>query len=219
MKKFLFWQKGIDRDVLKSNLWGMFALGILVFIDMLTKIVADAYFSQAGAPNRIDLIPGYLDLQIKYNEGMAFSIGADASPEVKMAVVAGTGLLFVGLLVFFFTLDRRRTWMRWALIFIVGGGIGNFIDRSLYLANPAVLAGVRDMVRLKIWFMDFGVCNFADFFVVGGSIAFALAVIFFDGMAMIPLTKKYKAMAIVMEEQEKEKEALKKAKKEEKAKK
>ena len=213
MKNVFLKLKGIDRDALKSNLWGMFALGVLILIDMLTKIIADAYFSMEGAPGKIEFIPGYLDFRISYNEGMAFSIGANAPIEAKIAIVVGTGLLFVAILVFFFMLDKRRTWLRWALIFIVAGGIGNFIDRILYLANPSVLAGVRDMVRLKIWFMDFGVCNFADFFVVGGSIAFALAIIFFDGMAIFPLTKKYKAMAIVMEEQEKEKQVKKKAKK------
>ena len=203
----------MDRDALKSNLWGVLALGILIFIDMLTKIFADAYFSQVGAPSKIDLIPGYLDFRISYNKGMAFSIGATAPIEAKIALVVGTGVLFVGLMIFFFSLDRRRTWLRWALVFIVAGGIGNFIDRIIHLSNPAVLEGVRDMVRLKIWFMDFGVCNFADFFVVGGSIAFALALLFFDGMAIFPLTKKYKAMSIVMEEEEEKKRLEKQAKK------
>ena len=213
MKTFLLKNKGMDRDALKSNLWGVLALGILIFIDMLTKIFADAYFSQAGAPSKIDLIPGYLDFRISYNKGMAFSIGATAPIEAKIALVVGTGVLFVGLIIFFFSLDRRRTWLRWALVFIVAGGIGNFIDRIIHLSNPAVLEGVRDMVRLKIWFMDFGVCNFADFFVVGGSIAFALALLFFDGMAIFPLTKKYKAMSIVMEEEEEKKRLEKQEKK------
>ncbi len=202
-------QKEEGMAKMKADLWGMLLLGLLLLVDMLTKIVADAYFSMEGAPKVIDIIPGYLDLRMSYNQGIAFSIGSDAPMPAKIALVAGTGVLFMGLLVFFFVLDKRRTWLRVSLVFVVAGGIGNFIDRALYIADPNLLAGVRDMVRLKIWFMDFGVCNFADFFIVGGAIALILALLFFDGAAMYPLTEKYKALAKEMEERE---EAKKKAK-------
>ncbi len=195
-------QKEGGTSALKHNLWGMLLLGILLLVDLLTKIVADAYFSMEGTPNVIDIIPGYLDLRMSYNQGIAFSIGSDAPMAAKLALVAGTGVLFVGLLVFYFLLDKRRTWLRVSILFVVAGGIGNFIDRVLYIADPNLLAGVRDMVRLKIWFMDFGVCNFADFFIVGGAIALMLALVFFDGAAMYPLTGKYKALAKEMEARE-----------------
>ncbi len=193
----------------KSHLWGILLLGLLLLIDMLTKIFADVYFNMEGSPDSITLIPGRLVLCITYNQGIAFSIGSDAPQAAKIALVAVTGVIFVGLLVFYFLLDRRRTWLRIAIIFIVAGGIGNFIDRVLYIADPNLLEGVRDMVYLKIWFMDFGVCNFADFFIVGGAIALMLALFFFDGAAVYPLTKKYKALAKEFEEQE---EAKKRAK-------
>ncbi len=187
---------------LKVNLWGLLLLGILLFIDILTKVVADTYFNMDGAPNSITLIPGHLALCITYNEGIAFSIGSDAPIAAKIAFVAATGVIFVALLVFYFVVDKRRTWLRVALIFVVAGGIGNFIDRVLYIADPTALAGVRDMVYLKIWFMDFGVCNFADFFIVGGAIALMLSLLFFDASAIYPLTKKYKALAKEYEERE-----------------
>ena len=197
------------RDALKSNLWGMFLLGILLLVDILTKIVADAYFSQEGAPSSIVIIPGYLDLRMSYNTGMAFSMGADAPTEAKIALVVGTGVIFVGLTIFYFMLDKRRTWLRIAIIFIVAGGIGNFIDRVLYLADPTALAGVRDMVRLKILMFDFGVCNFADFFIVGGAIALMISILFFDAGAIYPLTKKYKELAKEYEAKEEAKKAKK----------
>ncbi len=198
----------------KSDFWGIFLLGILLLVDLLTKIIADAYFSMQGAPDVIDIIPGYLDFRISYNQGMAFSMGSNAPIEAKVALVSATGLLFVGLLVFYFMLDKRRTWLRVSLIFVVAGGIGNFIDRMIYLVDPTVLAGVRDMVRLKIFIFDFGVCNFADFFIVGGAIALMCAFIFFDSMAICPLTKKYKTLAQEYEEKEKAKEEAKKKAKE-----
>ena len=74
--------------------------------------------------------------------------------------------------------------------------------------DPATFPlGVRDMVDLNRF--GFAVCNFADFFIVGGAIALVLALLFFDKEAMFPLTEKYKALA---KEAEAEKEAKTKAK-------
>lgn len=199
------------QENLRSNLWGILLLGILLLVDMLTKILADVYFNMPDSPRTIEVIPGYLDFRISYNQGMAFSMGQDAPFGAKLALVIGTGILFVALFAFFLFADKRRTWLRVSLLFVVAGGIGNFIDRILYLADPNLLAGVRDMVRLKIWFMDFGVCNFADFFIVGGAIALTCALVFFDGAAIFPMTKKYKALA---EEYAKNEERKQKAKEE-----
>ena len=209
MKKELKNQNDGGRDALKSNLWGMLLLLILLLIDMVTKIVADAYFSQAGAPDSISLIPRYLEFRISYNTGIAFSIGSDAPEWAKIALVIGTGVIFVGLTVFYFMLDKRRRWLRVAIIFIVAGGLGNFIDRILYLIDPTMLAGVRDMVFLSIWFMNFVLCNFADFFIVGGAIALMLSLVFLDAAAIYPLTEKYKALAKEYEEKEEAKKAAK----------
>ena len=195
---------------MKSILWGVLLFSVLLLIDMVTKIAADAYFERGEV---ISIIPGYLELCISHNQGMAFSMGSNAPMPAKVGVVALTGVMFIGMSIFYCTLDKRRTWLRYALVFVVAGGVGNFIDRTIYLLDPTVLAGVRDMVRLKIFVFDFGVCNFADFFIVGGAIALMLALFFFDGAAIYPLTKKYKALAKEMEEKEEAKKAEKQAKK------
>ncbi len=194
-----------------SNLWGVLVFAILLLIDMITKIVADAYFSQPDAPNEIALIDGYLELCIARNRGISFSLGSNAPMEAKIALVAGTGVLFVIFAIVYSKIDKRRSWLRWSLVFIVAGGVGNLIDRAYYQVwDPnSYPAGVRDMVRLKIFMFDFGVCNFADFFIVGGAIALMLAMLFFDGGAVFPLTKKYKALSKEYEEQEEAKKAEK----------
>ena len=198
-----------------SSMWGVLLFGILLLVDMITKIVADAYFSLPDSPNTIEIIPGYLELCIARNRGISFSMGSGAPEGAKIALVAATGVLFVVFGVAYFKMDKRRAWIRVALVLIVAGGVGNLIDRAYYQVwDPATYpAGVRDMVRLKIWFMDFGVCNFADFFIVGGAIVLILAMLFFDGSAIWPLTPKYKALAKEMEEREEAKKAAKQNKK------
>ena len=198
-----------------SNLWGVLVFSLLLLIDMVTKIVADAYFSQSDAPDKIALIEGYLEFCIARNRGISFSLGSTAPMEAKIALVAGTGVLFVVFATVYFKADKRRTWLRWALVFIVAGGVGNLIDRAYYQVwDPNTYpAGVRDMVRLKIFMFDFGVCNFADFFIVGGAIALMLSVLFFDGGAIFPLTKKYKALSKEYEERDEAKKTEKARKK------
>ena len=115
--------------------------------------------------------------------------------------------------VYYFCVDKRRSWLRFALVLIVAGGVGNLIDRVYYRVwDPTALFGVRDMVWLKILWFNFGVCNFADFFIVGGAIALIFTLIFFDSSAIFPLTKKYKQLAQEALEKEEAALALKKEK-------
>ena len=190
-----------------SNLWGLLLFGILLFIDMLTKLVADAYFSQPDAPQRIDIIPGWISLCITYNKGIAYGLGTNSKTWLKIGVVALTGALMVGLSVFYWTLDKRRSWMRIALVFIIAGGVGNFIDRVYYQVwETTAVYGVRDMVDLSRF--GFAVCNFADFFISGGAVALVFALLFFDKEAMFPVGK-YKALAQESKEAEEKEEVEK----------
>lgn len=188
-----------------SNLWGLLLFGILLLVDMLTKLFADAYFSQPSAPKQVDIIPGWISLRIAYNKGIAYGMGSNSPTWAKIAVVVVTGLLMVGLSILYFKLDKRRSWMRMALVFVIAGGVGNFIDRVYYQVWDVNAAyGVRDMVDLSRF--GFAVCNFADFFISGGAVALVLSLLFFDKEALFPVGK-YKALAQEGQEVEVENEA------------
>ncbi len=189
----------------------------LIAVDQLTKIWADHYFIDVlqNPHGRIVIIPGMIELCMEYNRGIAFSSFANAGMGWKILIVVGTAILMIGLTILFFKVDSRRALLRIALVFIIAGGIGNLIDRIIYQVwDPAtetgIRDGVRDMVRLKIIF-DFGVCNFADFFIVAGAIMLALSMFFFDADALFPMTKKYKALAAEYQQKEEEKKAKKAA--------
>ena len=187
-----------------SNWWGVLMFLILLLIDMLTKFAADAYFSQHPG-KRIEVVPNWIWLCITHNRGIAYGAGEDASEWLKIGVVASTGALMVILAAAYFLMDKNRTWIRWAIVFIVAGGIGNFIDRVYYQVwIPDGAWGVRDMVDLNKF--GFAVCNFADFFICGGAAALMAALLFFDEDAMIPLGK-YKQLAVEKERVRAEKKA------------
>ncbi len=191
-----------------SSLWGILLFGILVLVDLLTKIIADAYFTKY--PDTIKIIPGWIELELSYNRGAAFSMANGWDAPAKIALIALTCVMFVAFAVYYFVMDKRRTWVRVALVFIVAGGVANMIDRVYYRVwDPDTYpAGVRDMVMLNMLFAS-AVCNFADFFIVGGAITLVVAMLFFDAGAIFPLTKKYKALSKEAEEAEERKQAAK----------
>lgn len=191
-----------------SRVWGILLLTVLLLIDQLTKLFADAYFSSSGAPHSIDIIPGWLSLCITYNRGISYGLGDSAPVAVKLLVILGTAVVMTALAVLYWKVDKRRTLLRLALVFIVAGGVGNLIDRLYYRVwDPSTLYGVRDMVDLSRF--GFAVCNFADFFITGGAVMLVLALLFFDSEAMFPIGKKYKALAKESEERSKKKAAEK----------
>lgn len=198
-----------------SRLWGVLLFAILVFIDQITKIVADVYFGNVpNAPDSIAIIPGVIELTMEYNRGIAFSMFSTSSAIGKIAIVVGTAVIMLAVGIVYFKLDKRRTLLRIALVLIVAGGVGNLIDRVYYQVwDPATATGfrdgVRDMVRVDFKILDFGVCNFADFFISGGAVLFVLAILFFDKDALFPIGAKYKALAKEAQEQEEKKQAEK----------
>lgn len=182
-----------------SKWWGVLIFLVLVFIDQLTKLFADAYFSAPNAPKEIALIPQWLELRITYNRGISYGMGANTSPVLKIAVVVATGVMMAGLAILYFKLDKRRSWLNTALVFVVSGGIGNLIDRVYYRVwETDGMFGVRDMVDLSRF--GFAVCNFADFFISAGAVMLVLSLLFLDTDAIFPATKKYKALAKEAEE-------------------
>ena len=195
-----------------SRLWGVWLFFILLFIDMITKFVADAYFSAEGAPEKLVIIPNWLNLQITYNRGISYGLGATSPTWAKIAVIVATAVMMLALTILYFKIDRRRSWLKTALVFVVSGGVGNLIDRVYYRVwetNGAY--GVRDMVDLSRF--GFAVCNFADFFICAGAVMLVLSLLFFDKEAMFPVGKKYKALAKEAEEEAERKKAKKETEK------
>ncbi len=185
-------KKERNKTLKGSCLWGMLLFGVLLLIDLITKLVAEEYFTRPGAPEKIEIIPGWINLCLEHNPGIAYGIGGDAPPWLKITVIAATAVLMAAFVVLYFLLDKRRAWMRTSLVFIVAGGVGNLIDRLCYRVWNSSTAGVRDMVDLSRF--GFAVCNFADFFIVAGAIMLVFAMLFFDKEALFPMGK-YKEMA------------------------
>ena len=138
------------------------AAAVLVGVDQLIKRWATAVLLPKTA---MTLIPGVLELRYFLNDGMAFSMLAGK----QKLLIAATSLMLLGVLWMLFA--RKLTpleWVAWTLV--LGGGIGNLIDRVL---NGEVV----DYINLL--FMRFAVFNFADICVCVG-VALWVLVIFLE---------------------------------------
>ena len=127
-----------------------------IAIDQLTKFLAEAYLFE-GVP--IPLIGTWFQLELVYNPGAAFSIGADYT--WVLTVIAG--IAAVVLLV----IASRVSNFWWALVIgsMLGGAVSHFYDRLL---RPPAFANGH-----IVDFLNYGghfVGNIADIALVGAAI-------------------------------------------------
>lgn len=138
----------------------LLAAAALVAVDQLIKWWATAVLQPLGS---ITVLPGIVELRYYLNDGMAFSM-LSGKQGLLIAVT-----LVVLLCVLIALLRRKMPLMErvsWTLI--LGGGIGNLIDRVL---NGVVVD------YINVLFMNFAVFNFADMCITVGVILLMLWVI------------------------------------------
>ena len=123
----------------------------LVAVDQGIKLWASANLQPVGA---MPVLPGIVELRFCLNDGMAFSMLAG-----KQALLIGvTSLMLLAVLIMLF---RRKMPLaeRIAWTLVLGGGVGNLIDRVL---NGVVVD------YINVLFMHFAIFNFADICVCVG---------------------------------------------------
>ncbi|MBO5716443.1 MAG: signal peptidase II [Clostridia bacterium] len=164
-------------------IWLMIIAGI-VFIDQLTKwltvINLDLY-------ETFPLIENVFHFTYVRNTGAAFSIFNE--PDQRWIFMSISSVAIVALAIYLWFNRKKGALLCVALSFIIGGGIGNMIDRCL-------LKYVIDMLDFRL--INFAIFNVADSFVCVGVGLFALAVIIEEVNEM----KKEKAAKLVAQSEE-----------------
>ncbi len=140
-------------------------IAVLVGIDQYTKLLA---VSNLNYSDNIVLIKGFLGLTLTENRGAAFGIFQGA----RWSFVVLTAIVLITICVYYVKLPKSKvnTWVKFSLILITSGAIGNFIDRLL---NGYVID------FLQFLFINFPIFNMADVFVVSGTVLLSFLLIFF----------------------------------------
>lgn len=142
----------------------------VILLDQLSKALVVANI-ELGAT--VPVVPGIIRFAHTENTGAAFSILSDAQwVYMVLSVVAIAALVY--LIIRFY---RRHILLTISLSCILGGGIGNMIDRVLNV-NAAGKVYVVDFLEFE--FVDFAIFNVADVFVTCGAVLLGVYVVFFE---------------------------------------
>ena len=101
---------------------------VVVLLDQLSKLWAD---SALQLYQSIELIPS-LAIRKIYNSGAAFSFLGDASGWQRWFFIALASLVAIVLIVWLYRLQKNQLRMALALSLVLGGAVGNLVDRVLY---------------------------------------------------------------------------------------
>jgi signal peptidase II len=135
---------------------------IVVLLDQVSKIT----MSRLLAYGQSEMITPYFNLVMVYNQGAAFSFLANSGGWQRWFF---SGLAFVVSLVIIWMLHKNTTQRLfcWALTLILGGAVGNLIDRVLY-------GHVIDFLDFHIGTLHWPAFNVADSAITVGAALFVL---------------------------------------------
>ena len=129
---------------LKSKLWPISLAALVILLDQITKILVmkNIPLGTIGA----QFFGDFIRIIHVANTGVAFSVGATWSETARRLLFSLIPLIVIGIVITIYF--RNNTWTKlqhWTIMGIVGGGLGNLIDR-FFRAE-----GVVDFIDVK-WF-------------------------------------------------------------------
>jgi signal peptidase II len=146
--------------------YGILAIGTVtsLLLDQLTKALVIFRFPKDGS---VAIIPGFFDLYHAHNQGAAFGLFR-GNPILFFLIV---NLLAIGFIIYYFVkLDRGNLLLAAALSLIMGGALGNLLDRLRH-------GFVVDFLRFYVNDYSWPTFNVADIAIVIGVVIFALDII------------------------------------------
>ena len=163
---------------------------VLLAAYQITKAIAFAVMGE-NAPVTM-VIPGFLGFNTVLNEGISFSIGEDGE-WTQPIVIAITAVASIVIAVLICKLPKRRLLLRYALVLILAGAVGNLIDRI-------AMQAVRDFIYMNFGFVDFS-NNVADLEITVGAVMLIICLLFVDEEAIFrPAPKESPAQEMKGEE-------------------
>ena len=162
--------------------WSLFSATVLLVLlcDLLSKHLVDLHLHYG---DKKELIEGFFYLTHVRNPGAAFGLFATAPQDLRLILFVGISVVAIGIIIsFFHRLAPGDRLSALALGFILGGALGNLVDRVRY-------AEVVDFLHFSLWqgysWPDF---NLADSFIVVGVALLLLELLATEGERSAPPT-------------------------------
>lgn len=156
-------------------------LSILAFVLLnigCDQISKDIVRKNVEPMEYIQLLGDNLILTNVENTGAMLGFGQSFSPTVKLIFLKGLPLIIL-LILLARTLQKTNLnrWMVLAFAFVIGGGIGNLIDRFAY-------GSVTDFIQIKLGIFKTGIFNMADMSVTTGVLLLLFLTIRYRNLAI-----------------------------------
>ena len=132
---------------------------VVIVLDQITKIYIDGSLALG---ERIPVMPSF-NITLWYNEGSAFSFLSNAGGWQRWFFTIVSTVVSVVLIVWLYRLTRQEKLMTWSIALILGGAIGNLIDRVAY-------GHVVDFIQWYYQSWYFPTFNIADAAITVGAI-------------------------------------------------
>ena len=167
----------------KERLLPLSLTAILVLFDQITKFIIVKNWPETGLIKDV-FGNGFIWIYHVRNKAIAFSLGESLPDFVKpIAFIIVPILVLIFLCWYYLTSDEFTKLQRWAAAGILGGGIGNIIDR---IFRPD---GVVDFVSVRLYGL-FGMDRWPTFNVADSSVVVCCILLLISILIAAPKTKK-----------------------------
>lgn len=147
--------------------------GLILLADQISKAFIASRWPVSGMVIKDVFDNGFLWIVHVRNKAIAFSLGNALPEPIKMLLFILLPLIVLGFLVwYFFNSDEFTKLQRWAIAGIVGGGIGNLIDR---IFRPD---GVVDFISVNFYGF-LGLSRWPTFNIADSSVVICGILLFF----------------------------------------
>ena len=136
-----------------------------ISLDQITKSIIRATVATRGL---IEVIEGYFQIVYAENTGAAFGTFYGKNNLFIVIMIIAIGFIFI-----YYRQFKENLWMKISLGFLLGGAVGNLIDRLVFQY-------VTDFIRVRWWFLHWRwwpSFNIADASVVIGAIMLIIGMI------------------------------------------
>ena len=128
---------------------------IILIVDIVSKLIVKHYLTLGS----ISIINNFLNLKYVENTGAAWSIFDNN----RYIVLVLSCMIIIGIIYYIFKEKPSKIISRIAYSLVLGGALGNFINRLYY-------GYVIDFIDVKFFGYNYPIFNMADIFIVVGVI-------------------------------------------------
>lgn len=137
----------------------------VVILDQISKYLAVKFLMNGS----IAVIEGVFHFTYATNTGAAFSLFSNST--FVLGIISAIAVIIFSYILFKYIKDEKSYLTRISLSFIIGGAIGNMIDRFF-------LSYVVDFLDFRL--INFAIFNIADSFITIGAIGYLISVLFVE---------------------------------------